>query len=204
MNLQFIRYSLLIFIFSLDFIYMIAKQIVLSLLLLAIVFFSWRVIYGLIVFMFKKDTSAMYVPSFNRHIRLMKNNLKLVHWKKLVDLWCGDGKAMRFFTDSFGLQCDGYELQRFPYLYGKLINFVLWYTKLNIYKKDFSQANLKHYDYIYIYLLPTQMAEIEARIFKNMNPTSIIISNSFQFAVHKPYDVINEKNRKPSIFLYKK
>ena len=183
---------------------MIFKQIILSLLLIGIVFFSWRVIYGLLVFMFKKDKSAMYVPSFNRHIRLMKNNLKLVRWKKLVDLWCGDGKAMRFFFETFGLQCDGYELQRFPYLYGKLINFVLWYKKLKLYKQDFSQANLKRYDYIYVYLLPIQMAAIEPRIFKNMNPTSTIISNSFQFALHKPYKVIKDKKGKPSIFLYKK
>ena len=117
---------------------MIGKQIVLSLLLVAIVFFSWRVIYGLLLFMFKKDKSAMYVPSFNRHIRLMKNNLQLVRWKKLVDLWCGDGKAMRFFAETFWLQCDGYELQRFPYLYGKLINRVLWYKKLKLYKQNFS------------------------------------------------------------------
>jgi len=48
------------------------------------------------------------------------------------------------------------------------------------------------------------MAEIEPRIFKNMNPNSIIISNSFQFAVHTPYQVIKDKKGKPSIFLYKK
>ncbi|MFA7298888.1 MAG: hypothetical protein WC010_04565 [Candidatus Absconditabacterales bacterium] len=154
--------------------------------------------------MFKKDKFAMYVPSFDRHIKLMKNNLKLVRGKRLVDLGCGDGKAMRFFTKTFGLHCDGYELQRFPYLYGKLINYVLGYTKLKIYKQDFSQTNLKRYDYIYIYLLPIQMAAIEPRIFKNMNPNSIIISNSFQFVIHKPYKIIKDKKGKPSIFLYKK
>lgn len=57
---------------------MIFKEIILGLLLLVIIFFVLRVIYGLLVFMFKKDKSAMYVPSFNRHIKLMKNNLKLV------------------------------------------------------------------------------------------------------------------------------
>jgi len=183
---------------------MIIKQIVLSLLLIAIIFFSWRVIFGLLVFMFKKDKSAMYVPSFNRHIRLMKNNLKLVRGKKLVDLWCGDGKAMRFFVREFGLHCDGYELQRFPYLYGKLINWLFWYKKLNLYKQNFFQADLKRYDYIYIYLLPQQMAEIESRIFKNIKTDAIIISNSFQFAIKKPYKVIKNAKWKPSIFLYKK
>lgn len=183
---------------------MIIKQILLSLILLLIIFFALRVIYGLLVFMFKKDKSAMYVPSFNRHIKLMKNHLKLVRWKRLVDLWCGDGKAMRFFAGHFGLQCDGYELQNFPYLYGRLCNYLLWYTNLKMYKQNFSQADLSRYDYIYVYLLPVQMAEIESRIFKQMNPTAIIISNSFQFAVHQPYEVIKDVKWKPSIFLYKK
>lgn len=183
---------------------MVFKEIIFGLLLLAIIFFALRVIYGLLVFMFKKDKSAMYVPSFNRHIKLMKNNLKLVRWKRLVDLWCGDGKAMRFFAWHFGLQCDGYELQNIPYLYGMLCNYLLWYTKLNLYKQNFSQANLSRYDYIYLYLLPVQMAEIELRIFNHMNTSAIIISNSFQFAVHTPYEVIKDAKGKPSIFLYKK
>jgi hypothetical protein len=75
---------------------------------------------------------------------------------------------------------------------------------LKLYKQDFSQANLKRYDYIYTYLLPNQMAEIEPRIFKNISTNAIVISNSFQFAVHKPYKVIKDKHGKPSIFLYKK
>jgi hypothetical protein len=183
---------------------MIFKQIVLVLLLLFIIFFALRVIYGLLVFMFKKDKSAMYVPSFNRHIRLMKQHLHLVRWKKLIDLWCGDGKAMRFFFKTFGLVCDGYELQHFPYYYGKIINYIFWYTSLHLYKKDFFQADLGRYDYIYVYLLPSQMAEIESWIFAHMHPKAIIISNSFQFAVHTPYATINDKRGKPNIFLYKK
>lgn len=183
---------------------MFVKQIVLSLLLLLVVFFPLRVVYGLLVFMFTKSTSAMYVPSFARHIRLMKNHLKLIPWKKLVDLWCWDGKVMRFFAKEFGLKCSGYELQGVPYYYGKLINLILGYPHIKIYKQDFSQAHLKEYDYIYVYLLPQQMAEIESRIFKNMKTGALIISNSFQFAVHKPYKVIKNKKGKASIFLYKK
>ncbi len=183
---------------------MVFKQIILWILLISVVFFSFRVVYGLLVFMFKKDKTAMYVPSFNRHIRLMKAHLKLTRWKKLVDLWCGDGKAMRFFTEQFGVQCDGYELQRFPYHYGKLCNRLLWYPQLKLYKKNFLQADIMRYDYIYVYLLPNQMAQIESRIFKNMNPHTIIISNSFKFVIHKPYEVIKNIKWKPSIFLYKK
>lgn len=182
---------------------MIVKQIVLFLLLLLVMFLSLRVVYGLVAFLFRKKTLAMYVPSFDRHIRLMKQ-LKLIRGKKLVDLWCGDGKALRFFAKEFAVECEGYEIQIFPYYYGKVLNYLLWYPQLKLYKKDFSQTDLKRYDYIYIYLLPKQMAEIESRLFTHINPHSIIISNSFQFAVHKPYSVIKNAKWIPSIFLYRK
>ena len=64
---------------------MIRKQLLfLTLLFLVVVFVLW-VFYGLFSTFFRKDTMAMYVPSFNRHIRLMKQ-LKLVAGKTLVDL----------------------------------------------------------------------------------------------------------------------
>lgn len=163
-----------------------------------------RVVFELLVFLFKKQPYAMYVPSFNRHIKLMKDNLKLTSWKNLIDLGCWDGKAMRFFSREFGLICDGYELQRFPYVYGRFLNRILWYPYLHLYRKDFFQADLVRYPYIYVYLLPGQMAEIESWIFERMHPHAIIISNSFQFKVHEPYEVIKDAKGKPSIFLYKK
>lgn len=183
---------------------MLFKIILLRILLIVIISFTLRVVYGLFAFMFKKQSFAMYVPSFDRHIRLMKNQLKLISWKKLVDLWCGDGKAMRFFARTFGLQCDGYELQWFPYHYGKILNKLFWYPDLRLLKKDFLLADIHTYDYIYVYLLPTQMAAIEDRIFTTMKSDALIISNSFQFTVHKPYEVITDKKGKPSIFLYRK
>jgi len=130
--------------------------------------------------------------------------LKLVRWKTLVDLWCGDGKAMRFFWRTFGVHCDGYEIQRFPYLYGKILNKLFWTPNLKVLKKDFLLADIHGYDYIYVYLLPQQMAQIESRIFKQIKDDAIIISNSFQFAKHQPYDVIKDKRGRPSIFLYRK
>ena len=183
---------------------MIIREIMLLVLLLVILLWTGRVVVGLLVFLFKKHPYTMYVSSFDRHIRLMKDGLHLVHWKKLIDLGCGDGKAMRFFHTEFWLLCDGYELQRFPYLYGKLLNSLHGSTQLHLFRKDFGHADLKQYDYIYLYLLPQQMAVIEDRVFSHMRHDAIIISNSFQFAKHTPYEAIKDKKGKPSIFLYRK
>lgn len=182
---------------------MIRQQLLVFFFLFLVVAFVLWVYYGLFSSFFRKRKFAMYVPSFNRHIRLMKQ-LKLTRWKTLVDLWCGDGKAMRFFWKQFGLICDGYEIQHMPYIYGKILNKIFWHPDLKLLKKDFLLADIHTYDYIYVYLLPEQMAQIESRIFKTMKSDAIIISNSFQFAVHTPYDTIKDKHGKPNVFLYKK
>ena len=182
---------------------MILQQLLVLLLLFLVVVFVLWMFYNLFATFFRKDTTAMYVPSFNRHICLMKQ-LTLVSGKSLVDLWCGDGKAMRFFWKTFGVHCDGYEIQHFPYIYGKILNKIFGYPNLKLLKKNFLLADIHSYDYVYVYLLPEQMAQIESRIFKNMKSDAIIISNSFQFVEHIPYDSIKNKKGKASIFLYKK
>jgi hypothetical protein len=72
-------------------------------------------------------------------------------------------------------------------------------SNTKLYKQDFLKINnLKDYDYIYLYLFPEFMAKIEDWIFKNKSKNTIIISNSFKFAKHKPFKIIDKK-----IYLYK-
>lgn len=159
----------------------------------------------MLVSVFKKDTSAPYVSSFDREINLMKEFLRLGKGKYLLDLGCWDGKAMRFFVKTFGVKCDGYDINVFAVLLGKFLNKIYWYTKtVRIIKKNFLAADLKKYDYIYAYLLTPQLASIEDWVWENLKDDTIIITNSFKFAKHEPYKVICNKKGKPSIFLYRK
>jgi hypothetical protein len=65
---------------------------------------------------------------------------------------------------------------------------------LNLYCKNFRKVDIGDFDYIYIYLLPNYMAKIEDWIFQTMGKNTIIVSNSFEFAQHKPFQIIqNEK-----------
>lgn len=111
---------------------------------------------------------------------------------------------MRFFSKTYNLVGDGYELQGFPYRYGKLLNHLFGYTTITLSNKNFMLADLKRYDYIYVYLLPQQLAHIESWIFKNITDDAIIVSNSFQFALHQPFQIIKDKKGRASIFLYRK
>lgn len=164
------------------------------------VWLIWSFFIGLL----KKDTTAPYVGTFGREIHLMKQYLRLEKGKKLVDLGCGDGKALRFFIKTFGIQWYWYDINTFAILLGKIVNRRLGFKSIVIEKKDFMKVNLSTFDYIYVYLLPVQLAFIEDWLWKNMSKEAIIIANSFQFKKHTPFEVIKDKKGKGCLFLYKK
>ncbi len=171
---------------------------IIIILILLIIFFVF-----MLKSFFTPSKSAPYVSSFKRHLELMKP-LKIKKWAKILDLWCGDGKALRFFYKNFDINhCTGYDLNPYAIVLGKIINKIFWYKNIQLQKKNFLNVDLKSYDYIYVYLRPSQLLKIEDRLRKNKDKNTIIISNSFQFTKYQEFDSIKNKKNKKSIFLYK-
>ena len=134
----------------------------------------------------------------------MKQQLKLKKWAKLVDLWCGDGKALRFFSKEFGLIGEGYEINPFVARLAKVLNRRTWTKHIKILRSNFKKAKLENYAYVYMYLLPNQLKDIEERVFNHINTDAIIISNSFKFIQHEPFEIIRNEKGKEVIRLYRK
>lgn len=177
------------------------------LLIVFLVIILWFIVFAIFLILWPLITGfkkAPYVPSFDYHLRIMKQHLKLRRWGKIVDLGCGDGKALRFFGKEFGLKGTGYDLNPFVILYGKIINRLLGRKHIRLIRSNFSKAHLAQYDYVYVYLFPNQLIAIEARIFENIRKDCVIISNSFTFVKHQPFDSIADGRGKKVIYLYKK
>lgn len=168
-----------------------------------IVLIFWR---NLQIFrlLFSKEEKAVYLWSFDRDLGLMAQHLRLSHGARMIDLGCGDGKALRFFAREYGIHGKGYDINRFAITYGRLINRWRHHKHISLIAWDFAQADLSQADYIYVYLFPQQMANIEDWVFASIDPDTIIISNTFQFKRHKPFEVILDHKGKERIGLYRK
>jgi len=175
---------------------------VLILFLIVMLVFYWYVTYIFLYTVFTKK--APFVSSFNRHLNLMISELKLEKGKTMVDLGCGSGKALRFFVKHFNLKsCDWLDFDRTAVLYWKILNKIWWYKNINLWHSDFAEADLKKYDYVYLYLRPSQLDKMHDRIFSSIKKNTIVISNSFKFSAHKPFQVIKNEKWIESIFMYK-
>ena len=179
-----------------------------TLLLLFLVFavFVWNVVMigYMVLWLFKKTTQAPYVSSFNKDIRVMKHKLHLKSGLSLIDLWCWDGKAMRFFANTYWMKCVWFDINFYAITLGKIITYFSSHRgTMHFYMKNFLEADLSTFDYIYVYLLPPQLASIESRLWEHKKKDTVIIANTFQFAKHKPFESIENEKWKKVIFLYK-
>lgn len=152
--------------------------------------------------MVSKD--APYVGSFNSQLNLMKEKLKLDTDTTLLDLGCGDGKALRVFAKHHGIKkCIGYDINLFAILRGKILNKVHRQKNIKLQHKNFSKAegDIQKADYIYLYLFPKQMKQLEETIKKEKKSDCVIVANTFQFSDRNPSEIIT--NGKDKIYLYK-
>lgn len=172
-------------------------------LLILIVIIAIHYFFNAIRLLFSTTKKAPYIPSFDRQLELMKQ-LKIKTNSKMVDLGCGDGKTLRFFSKIHDIKLwEWFDINPYAILKWKIINKYQRIKNVNLYKKNLFDADLKKYDYIYVYLRETQLETIEDRIRKEKNKNTIIISNTFQFKNHKPFEVYKNNKWIDTIFLYK-
>lgn len=171
-------------------------------LIIAVIVTIYYFIYAIRISL-SKSKKAPYISTFDRHLTIMRN-LEIKPNATMVDLGCGDGKALRFFATEHKIKLwEWYDINLYAILKGRRLNKHHHITNINLYKKNLFAADLKKYDYIYVYLRDSQLAYMEDRVFQNKKKETIIISNSFQFAKHKPYKTYKNNKWFETIFLYK-
>lgn len=150
-----------------------------------------------------------YVNSFDKDLNLIEEWLKklesewniLLKWKTLVDLWCWNGKVLRFFNDKFWVgSLFGYDINGFSLLSAKVRNLIWWYKNIIVKKKDFTKISLEEFNVIYVYLFP---GKFQDWILENIKPWQTIICNSFEFKKLKPSFTIKKSDGSDKIYIYK-
>jgi len=138
--------------------------------------------------------------------------LKLAKLKKgelLIDLGCGDARALIMGAQKFGARGIGVEKSPYCFLLSK---FNVWRAgqsaNIKVIFGDFKalESYLSKADVVYLYLLPQTLARLETWLFKNIGNQTRIISLAFSFKKHQPQAQSPTVNfgKNSSIHLYRK
>jgi SAM-dependent methyltransferase len=148
---------------------------------------------------------APTVGTYSSHYDLMKKKLKWVDGWSLVDLGCGDGKLLRFMKNQYNFSCvDGIDNNLMVVYRWRFLNFLFNKKNIHLYYGDIQQIDISKYDYIYLFLLPKHLDNIQNRLQDNMKSNAIIVCNTFEFSKWEPYQIIRSDDSKSVIRLYKK
>lgn len=170
---------------------------ILCIILLILIIYIW---YNFFANMILHRKLPPFVNSFWRQLDLLdKYNWK--KWAKILDLGCGDGSTLRYIYHRYGLTYGlGYDINSFAIWRGQTIDnlYKLFGKNYNIELRngDIYTANLVWRDYVYIYLFPDFMADMEDWLWDWLGSGTVIVCNTFAFIKHEPfYTISNNKGK---------
>ncbi len=151
---------------------------------------------------------------------LLAEKFNLIHnsSQKLIDLGAGNGRVVIYSALNYGIKSIGIEINHNLMEEAKEIIKTLKQEKsyrkelfrlIELRNEDLFQQNLKDYDFIYIYSLPSMQKSLN-HVFKTAKNGAIFISfkyelNGFDSYLQKEYSLeIDQKNKVWTAYYYKK
>lgn len=118
-------------------------------------------------------TGGPFVPSRKRSVEAMIKIARLKPGMVVYDLGCGDGRVL-VEAAKRGAKPVGIEINPFLVIFCRLKKLhVRWQ---NLWNADISEAHI-----VFVYLLPNHMKKLEQKLKKELQPGSLVVSNSFIF-----------------------
>ena len=142
------------------------------------------------------------VSTFNSDLKLLKSVFDSynLEWKKIVDLWSGTWKMLRLFEKEYNMKSTWFEIDFSNVVIAKTLNKLFWYSTKS-FRRNYFKADLKEFNFVYVYLFPVLMEKVEEKIWNSCSKWTIIFVNAFKFEKHKPIKIY-KKNWKDKIFVY--
>jgi len=121
-----------------------------------------------------------YVPTKNKELKAIFEQVDLKKGDKLYDLGCGDGRAIRFAVKEFGVKGVGYDVNTFLIWYSRFLAFIKGLKNIDFQVKNILSVDLKDANYIYIFLMPKLIKNLVPLFDSQLKKDAIVISHGFK------------------------
>ena len=131
---------------------------------------------------------ALYVSTSRKKIAAFLDAIELSPGQVLVDLGCGDGRILRMAHRKFHVSAIGYEINPMAYLKARLLGIGI--RGVDIYRRNFWDADLRRADVVICYLYPDVMQKLSSKLKLELKPETVVVSCNFQLPGWRPSRVI--------------
>jgi predicted RNA methylase len=146
----------------------------------------------LIIFLFYNIKNKIpFVPSQRKLLEEFFKIYPFEENKIFFDLGSGDGRVV-FLAEKKGLKAYGIENNPVLYFFSNFLKKI-HKSKAVFIRQDLRKTEIEKADYIYLYLLPKFMEEIEDDLFLKIKNGAKVISFCFEFKKRKPKEVYLNK-----------
>ncbi len=142
-----------------------------------------------------------FVPSKNKIISSIIENIPFSGGKKFYDLGSGDGEMLFTLAKKYPeTQFIGLELNPVLCLFSKIFHRQ---PNLVFRRENFFQTDLRDADYIYLFLYPELMNKIFPKLKSELGPEAVVLSNQFQFQDVEPEMIFPSSRPLETLRVYK-
>ena len=121
-----------------------------------------------------------YVPTKNKAMIDMFNQIKFSKNKKFLELGSGDGRISRYIASKYGLFTTGVDVNILLIWWSRFLAKIQKLDKMTYFKKEnIFKTDFKEYGYLYIFLMPELIKKLESKLKKELEKGTIVISHGF-------------------------
>jgi cyclopropane fatty-acyl-phospholipid synthase-like methyltransferase len=172
--------------------------------LLAVLCLSMIVFIARRAYAFFRGNANPTISTFD-YLKEHMKSLELKPWSTFIDLWCGTGSTLRWFSKHH---------PDLVYTWVDINTLALWRWRWNIKKdwlknitlnyKDIYTVDLRKYDYIYCFLMPSEMKRIQNHFETHLYDSTTVICAAFKLPDRTPTQTIQDEKWTDKIFIYKR
>lgn len=132
-----------------------------------------------------------YVATKNKAIIDMFEQIKFDKGKKFLELGSGDGRISRYVASKYGVYSTGVDVNILLVWWARFLTFLSFRanpsagggveksSKINFKTENIFNTDFRKFDYVYIFLMPKLIKDLEPKLKKELKNGTIVISHGF-------------------------
>ncbi len=145
----------------------------LTLVALAIFLFTLAMLYS-------NFTDSIFVPSRTKTMKAVLDEVRPKRNALFLELGCGNGKVAVWAAKTFGVKSIGVDLNPLLVAWARINALVAGTRQARFFVQNAFKTDLAQADYIYVFLLPKFLSELEPKFSQELKKGCTVISHGFK------------------------